>query len=56
MDKAIEFVKGRKSSVEIEAWVNRNKHGLQMFWAKHKGDAIELKKVIEDKVRSLDNG
>ena len=53
-DKAIEFVRSRESSVEIEAWKNRNKHGLQMFWAKHKGDALALKKVIEDKISELD--
>jgi phage recombination protein Bet len=52
-DKVAEFI-GRADSVTgIEAWERTNVAGLREFWALHKGDALELKKVIEGRKAAL---
>lgn len=54
MDKTISFVNGSDSATEIDAWRNRNRHSLQAFWAKCPSDALELKKIIEQKITVLE--
>lgn len=46
MDRALEFI--RESDCQtVGKWRDANRAGLQMFWARCPGDALELKKVIE---------
>ena len=53
MDKAIEFVSKSESPTELTKWKERNRYQIQEFWARHKSDALELKKVIEQKMKEL---
>lgn len=46
MDRAIEFIKDNDWQT-VGKWASTNRAGLQMFWAKAPGDALELKKLIE---------
>lgn len=46
MDRCLQFI--RESDHEtVSKWSSANRAGLQMFWSKHPGDALELKKAIE---------
>lgn len=46
VDRCLDFL--RQSDAETVAkWHSANRAGLQMFWARHPGDAFELKKAIE---------
>lgn len=46
-DRVAEFVGKAEAITQIEVWENINTAGLREFWALHKSDALELKKVIE---------
>lgn len=46
MDRCLAFV-GESDHVTVAKWSAANRAGLQMFWARHPGDALELKKAIE---------
>lgn len=52
-DKVAEFVGKSDSITQIEAWERTNTAGLREFWALHKSDALELKKVIEGRKTAL---
>lgn len=45
-DRAMEFINNESPEV-IRKWRDANRAGLQTFWAKHPGDALELKRQIE---------
>jgi phage recombination protein Bet len=45
-DRVAEFIKTTHPG-KISRWADANRAGLQMFWARHPGDALELKKLIE---------
>lgn len=46
-DRVAEFVGKAEAITQIEVWENINTAGLREFWALHKSDALDLKKVIE---------
>lgn len=46
MDRCLAFI-GESDHEIVRKWASANRAGLQMFWAKHPGDALELKKAIE---------
>lgn len=46
MDRALEFIRESEWQVVVK-WKDANRAGLQMFWAKCPGDALQLKKEIE---------
>jgi len=46
-DKVMAHLKDFEDPAQIDFWMEQNKSGLQQFWAKHKKDALELKKAIE---------
>lgn len=48
-DRAIEFIKASDPAL-VDRWSQANRVGLQQFWAKSPGDALELKKIIEAKI------
>lgn len=46
MDRCLAFI--RESDWQtVQKWNSANRAGLQLFWSKHPGDALELKKAIE---------
>lgn len=48
VDKALAYFKTQENNPDaIEYWQERNRHGLQEFWARAKSDALELKKQME---------
>jgi phage recombination protein Bet len=49
MDRAMEFVE-QTDRETLMKWRDANRAGLQMFWARHPSDALELKKAIEKAV------
>lgn len=46
MDRALEFIRDTDWQT-VTKWSSANRAGLQMFWARQPGDALELKKAIE---------
>lgn len=47
-DRAAEFLRECNGDPsKATAWKNQNRHSLQEFWARSKGDALELKKLVE---------
>lgn len=46
MDRCLQFIRESDHATVIK-WSSANRAGLQNFWAKHPGDALELKKAIE---------
>lgn len=46
MDRAMEFIK-ESDGPTVRKWADANRAGLQLFWVKAPGDALELKKAIE---------
>lgn len=46
MDRCLAFVRESDHATVVK-WASANRAGLQIFWAKHPGDALELKKAIE---------
>lgn len=47
-DRALAFIK-EESAETVRKWNDANRDPLRMFWAKHPGDALEIKKAIEAK-------
>lgn len=45
--KAEEHVRSMTSLPDLDGWAETNRAPLQRFWAVHKSDALELKKIIE---------
>jgi phage recombination protein Bet len=45
-DRAAEHIKSAPKA-DVLRWADANRDPLRMFWAKHPGDALELKKMIE---------
>lgn len=45
-DRVAEFVRTTHPG-KVARWQDANRAGLQVFWARHPGDALELKKLIE---------
>lgn len=45
-DRCIAFIK-ESDAATVRKWSSANRAGLQMFWARQPGDALELKKIIE---------
>lgn len=52
-DRVSEFIGKSESVTQIEAWEATNALGLREFWARHKSDALDLKKVIEKRKAAL---
>lgn len=47
-DRALAYFKTQENSPDaVEYWRDRNRHGLQEFWARAPGDALALKKDME---------
>lgn len=46
-DRVLSTISGMKTKSEITVFVDCNRTGLQMFWARNKGDALDLKTKIE---------
>lgn len=53
-DRVAEFIKTTHPG-KIARWQDANRAGLQMFWARHPGDALELKKMIEAAIVKADS-
>ena len=49
-DRAMEFI-NTESAENVHKWTDANREPLRMFWAKHPGDALALKKHIEAKLK-----
>ncbi|MNR46821.1 hypothetical protein D3C85_1658410 [compost metagenome] len=47
-DRAIQFI-NEKSAETVRKWADANREPLRLFWAKHPGDALAIKKAIEAK-------
>lgn len=52
-DRVAEFVGKAEAITQIEVWERTNVAGLREFWALHKSDALDLKKVIEGRKAAL---
>ena len=52
-DGVSEWIKERQSAEEIEWWGGINRHALNNFWALQKGDALELKHRIQERIEAL---
>ena len=51
-DRAAEYVRDNEPAL-VQRWNDANRIGLQQFWAKAPGDALELKKLIEAKTAKV---
>lgn len=49
-DRVAEFI-ADISPEQAARWQDSNRASLQVFWARHPGDALELKKLIEAKIK-----
>ncbi|QNP81015.1 phage recombination protein Bet [Agrobacterium tumefaciens] len=47
-DRAIQFI-NEESAETVRKWSDANREPLRLFWAKHPGDALAIKKAIEAK-------
>lgn len=47
-DRAIQFI-NEESAETVRKWADANREPLRLFWAKHPGDALAIKKAIEAK-------
>ncbi|RVK60568.1 phage recombination protein Bet [Sinorhizobium meliloti] len=45
-DRACEFI-AKEPAAKVAKWQDANREPLKLFWSKHPGDALELKKRIE---------
>ena len=46
-DRVLSTLRSLETTSEIDVWMERNRVGLQQYWAKEKSDALALKKEIE---------
>jgi len=53
MDRALAFIR-EAHPLQVNAWAEINAGGLREFWARHKADALALKKAIEAKAKEID--
>jgi phage recombination protein Bet len=52
-DRVCEFINAHRSEPsQIRLFADRNRHGLREFWAMHPGDALDLKKKIEEAINN----
>jgi len=51
-DKVLELLGSFDDVQQIEFWMERNRIGLQQYWALHKSDALQLKAEIEKLIKS----
>ncbi|MCZ7501991.1 phage recombination protein Bet [Agrobacterium sp. ST15.13.015] len=47
-DRALQFIND-ESAETVRKWADANREPLRLFWAKHPGDALAIKKAIEAK-------
>lgn len=52
-DLCLAFIERAEHELELEAWKDRNRIGLQEFWARAPGDALAVKKRLEAKLSDL---
>ena len=52
-DKVLKFIEAFETSEQIENWMGLNRVGLQQYWARCKGDALELKQNLENRIKKL---
>lgn len=52
-DKVAEHLGKLQTAAEVEHWRDTNTAGLNQFWALHKSDALELKKAVEGRIKTL---
>jgi len=50
VDRVAEFIRDLPSD-KVARWQDANRASLQVFWARHPGDAHEIKKMIEAKMK-----
>jgi len=48
------FFRQSGSAVELQAWADRNRIPLRDFHARHKGDALEIKRLMEERAKELE--
>lgn len=53
-DRCCAFLRASEAATEITHWQRTNEASLRTFWAKAKGDALELKKQIEARLKELE--
>lgn len=53
-DRCAEYIRKAESPTELEAWKQRNRYGLQEFWARDPNAALDIKRQLETKLRQLD--
>lgn len=56
VDRIIETVNTFSTSIQLEDFMKRNNESMKQFWAYNKNEALELKKILEQKLVELDNG
>lgn len=52
-DTVMELINQIDDPKEIDFWKDRNRHGLNQYWATSKGDALALKQAIEKRQQEL---
>ena len=52
-DRCMAYIEKTDSLTGLEAWRDRNRVGLQQFWARAGNDALEVKKALEGKIERL---
>ena len=55
-DRCLEYIDKTDSMTGLEAWRDRNRIGLQEFWARSPNDALAVKKALETKLHTLNEG
>ncbi|MEM8618068.1 MAG: phage recombination protein Bet, partial [Pseudomonadota bacterium] len=53
-DRVAEWLGKAESPTQVEAFQSLNQMGLREFWAREKSDALDLKKLIEARIKELD--
>lgn len=52
-DRAAAYVRACQSLPDLDGWKETNRVALQDFWGRAKGDALELKKIIEAREKEI---
>lgn len=53
VDRSLEYI-STMPKADVARWASANAEPLRQFWARHPGDALEIKKAIEAKAKSTD--
>lgn len=53
VERCEQFFKESESIAELNAWEERNRIALKDFWARQKSDALEVKRLLEARVKAL---